>query len=498
MKDKRTSSTKQVETTVVNSAEKHIREQLSKTKKLSIKERETVARNVSKILERAKSEGVKTQEIATRMNLGQGEAKELYPYYLPSNRNQRRLNAKPQGYLNLIEALAGIDGHSRTGATSDLLREAFSDTKYWNRGSAEEDVVVDLHALITKCEEWILRDGQVAEAYRRLIRLSRPQESLRREEDTALTIYRKAFEYPKSFSDLKLEPIRLHIGTVYSPIRNLSKEHFCIKSEGSKVSTDGLWHGREFFLYLGPAPCGSIKFQVAEEKTLTVGNGAPFNNRRVEYIDDRFENDGIIIQTFDGETIDFIGKEYRDTIGEPSQILAGGRMGCLTRAFIEKHPAVKEFGYEYGMLERVNEVKLHPLSMDFLDHLRETFSVNGCDYLSPDVESVLQPDMQLRYGTCRLTQLMTFFIYPWISELHINRYELAASLGVLEKCRPDHGWIHADGHTDDPEEESYWSIPDVMWLQAKLFCSIIEIGYEEGSKSATHRLESTISKFSNA
>ena len=122
---------------------------------------------------RAKDDGIKMHSIVKKMNLGSGEAKELYPFHMPlDGKEDRRLNAKGSGYIRVLEALASLKDHRKSGATSDLLREAFVGTEYWNRPEEGEDIVVDLHALFGECRKWLLRDGSVLQAFDRLKRLT--------------------------------------------------------------------------------------------------------------------------------------------------------------------------------------------------------------------------------------------------------------------------------------------------------------------------------------
>ena len=480
-----------------DSAEALIRDQAAQKKTLSPKERTTVARNVFKILERAKNEGISKRDLAKRMHLGQGEAKDLHPFYLPPEKNDRRLIAKAEGYIKLIESLASIDGHSRSGATSDLLREVFVGTPYWDRDAFGEDIVSDLYSVIKRCEAWLLKDGEIEEAYKFLNRLGRPDEQKNCLSEFAESIYKMTFYYPRSVPDYARRPPLFYLGASCSPVCDEYGKKLVLTSEHGRIVE--VCNAINYYLYLGPSSDGDIALQLAKEKTLKVQGVVEEDWVNVDFIGDRAYGDEreTYIQSVEGFRQNITEQSFLDLIGDPAQFCEQYAFEPGTKTFVELASNIKQKKPDYGFLKPSPNAEIRTLTMDCLDDFNATVSTETIALFPLLGIPIDQPDLQVRYGRGPLTQLLAAFLYPWIEENIIENIEVVRKYKIHTKGSPANGWMHPESHADGTGSRSYWSLPDVLWLKKKLFCRLVKSGFRAESAKAEERLASTYEKFNS-
>jgi hypothetical protein len=199
----------------------------------------------------------------------------------------------------------------------------------------------------------------------------------------------------------------------------------------------------------------------------------------------------------DGEKLGIYGDELWRLVGDPEKIRDPDDTDPFSYALVVVNPDLDRFGYAWGMAHNPRgEVNVYPLTMDFLDDIEKTFSEEPNELLGVSSLTIVQPDLQLRYGRGPLTSLMTHFLYPWIAEADLERLGLARKLRILETAPPPGGWIHPERQSKEAEE-SLWSIPDVLWVEGKLFSKLMKQGYENETAQAEKRLTETIGKFAN-
>lgn len=482
------STQKKICNSSAQSAEEHIRNQIEKTPKLSRPNQVRVAENMDGILNRAADEGIKKNSIAKKMNLGSGEAKDLYTFYKPINGIEaKRLNVKASGYIRLLEALASLKGHSKSGSTSDLLREAFVGTEYWNRPEEGGDIVIDLHALFGECRKWLLRDGSVLQAFDRLKRLAGLEDEVYYSDNYAEKIYRKAFRYPHKLSILDPGPPRIHLGAILNYVHDHKGREIPVENS-SKVGR--LANAREVYLYFGPREDGELDFQVVYEYRLVLcfHGETDLKYADISYRSDPFE---ITVGSSGNNNAKIPAKFLAEIVDLEMLIKNDADNAEFCEAFIESNPEIDELELGRGAMGNEPSVYLYPLSMDELDRLgpilNQTNSFKGAFSF---LRNFIQPDLQIKYGVGPLAKVIAGMLYGLIPhEGATQTIKKVEKHSFLEVAAPPDGWADPQRH---PE---LWSLPDLLWAATRQFGRIIELGYQQEIGQGDRALASLMSKF---
>jgi hypothetical protein len=479
---------KKISNSSAQSAEEHIRNQIENTPKLSKPVRIKVAQNMDGILTRAKDDGIKMHSIVKKMNLGSGEAKELYPFHMPlDGKEDRRLNTGGSGYLRVLEALASLKDHRKSGATSDLLREAFVGTEYWNRPEEGEDIVVDLHALFGECRKWLLRDGSVLQAFDRLKRLAGLKDEVSHSDDYVEKIYRAAFRYPRVFEFLDPEPPRIYLGVILNYVHDHKGREIPVENSNKKGR---LANAREVYLYFGPDNDGELNFQVVIEYRLVLHfhGETDLKYADVNYRSDPFE---ITVGSSGNDNVQIPGEFLAEAVDLEMLIENGAEGYEFCAAFVESNPEIDELGLGRGAMGNERGVYLYPLTMDELDRLGPILNqTNGYKGAFSFLRDFGQPDLQVKYGVGSLAKLIAGLLYGSIPhEIATQTIKKAEEHNYLEVAVPPDGWA-------DPKRHPFmWSMPDLLWAATRQFGRIIELGYHHETATGDKAYDSLMFKF---
>ena len=462
----------------VRSAADAIYEAIEATPKMNRQDRRVVAQNMDDILRRAKREGVRLYEVAEHAGLGsRGEKnpKHLRPYRQPAEAKERMLNVKAQGYVNLIEALAGISGHSHSGATDDLLRQLFAGSGYGAPRGAGAELKVELKALIDDCVKWMDRHLELANSYTLLTRMGHERDY---GQGKAAALYNAATMYCLQLDELS--PPQLLLGTQYHVFLDAGGEEIVARDSDGNLSR--VCYVRRMYLYAGPGDDGLVRpFLVVVPGLALRGETGVEPDRPIARIRDRdgAEFGALKLECFHGEggeaviepvvvsrTVDLSAIKETDS-DEYNPVL---------RAFVDANPDFGDQEFNQGEEHIVKEYEILPLTLDVFDSLERWLETADTSWGILAYEDLFPPS--LRYGSSGLARLAGRFMEPRIVERGCPEIgELKENCKLLDGLAPPGGWMHPECHPYT------WSATDIWWLRSKRFKTVIDSNFEGRSRN---------------
>ena len=457
----------------VRSAADAIYEAIEATPKMSRQDRRVVAQNMDDILKRAKREGVRLYEVAEHAGLGsRGEKnpKHLRPYRQPAEAKERMLNVKAQGYVNLVEALAGISGHSHSGVTDDLLRQLFAGSGYGTPRGAGAELKVELKALIDGCVKWMDRHLELADSY---VLLTRMEDTgpVTTTQGKAAMLYNAAIDSEFSLFSLEVFPPQLLLGTQYHVFLDAGGEEVVgIDSDGN---LSRVCYERRIYLYAGPGDDGVVRPFLVVVPGLVLRGETGAEPESIDWIRDGWAEFGSLMLGYDAviepvvvsRTVDLSAIKKPDS-NESSPVL---------RAFIDANPDFPDLEFSHGEAQIAKQYEIFPLTLDVLDSLERLLETADT---SRGILAYAGFGLSLRYGSSGLSRLAHRFMEPSISEKQCREiWKLKENDKLPDRFAPPGGWVHPADH---PHK---WSATDIWWLRSKCFKTVIDSAFEDRSRN---------------